>query len=496
MLTLIVLLPLLGALTLVLWSGVGAAMARWFATAVATVPLLLLILVWAGFDTAAGGPAFQAVVEVPWIPALGVAWRLGVDGIALAIALMSALMFVAAIAWPTDTQGRARAYYAWFLFLMGVSLAVFLTLDLLLFYVFFDLSLVGMYFLIGRWGHGDARRAALKFFIYTLAGSLPLLLAIIALYLSSDPHTFDMRTLIASQPVAGMDMRAGLILLGFVIAFAIKAPLFPVHTWLPPAHVNAPGPASAILAGVLLKMGTYGLVRIPYSMMTDTFGRYALLLGVLAVISILWGALVALAQKDFKRLIAYTSINHMGYTVLGIAAAGALVGGEEAAQTLALTGATVEMVAHGLITGALFLITGSFWQRTQDYDMDHYGGLAQTTPRLTGAMTVAAFASLGLPGLAGFVAEFQIFVGTFAVYPWLAAIGLLGIVITAALFLRMLQSLFFGELPDRLAGFKDLRAVEGGILLVLLVLVVVIGVYPLWLLDLINSASTVLVGGA
>jgi len=495
MLTLAVLVPLFGALALVLWPGVTAEKARRFATAVAILPLLALIAVWIGFDTGSGAPAFQSVVEVPWIPALGVAWRLGVDGIALSIVLMSALLFVAAIAWPADTQGRARAYYAWFLFLMGASLGLFLTLDLLLFYVFFDLSLVGMYFLIGRWGHGDARRAALKFFVYTLAGSLPLLLAIIALYLSIEPHTFDMRALIAAQPVAGMDLRAGLILLGFVIAFAIKTPLFPVHTWLPPAHVNAPAPASAILAGVLLKMGTYGLIRIPYSMMTATFGRYALWLGVLAVISILWGALVALAQKDFKRLIAYTSINHMGYAVLGIAAAGALVGGEEAAQALALTGATVEMVAHGLITGSLFLITGSFWQRAQNYAIDYYGGLAQTTPRLTGAMIVAAFASLGLPGLAGFVAEFQIFVGTFAIYPWLAAIGLLGILITAVLFLKMIQQLFFGELPDKLGDFSDLRTTEGVILLGLLALVVVIGVYPIWLLELINSASTVLIGG-
>ncbi|WP_111748500.1 complex I subunit 4 family protein [Salinisphaera orenii] len=496
MLTLTVLVPVLGALALVLWPGVTAEAARRFATAIAVVPLLALVAVWLGFDTGADAPAFQAVVTVPWIPALGVAWRLGVDGIALAVAAMSALLFVAAIAWPTDTRGRARAYYAWFLFLMGVSLGVFLTLDLLLFYVFFDLSLVGMYFLIGRWGHGDARRAALKFFIYTLAGSLPLLLAIIALYLASDPHTFDMRALINAQPVAGQPVRAGLILLGFVIAFAIKTPLFPVHTWLPPAHVNAPGPASAILAGVLLKMGTYGLVRIPYSMLTDTFARYALLIGVLAVISILWGALVALAQTDFKRLIAYTSINHMGYTVLGIAAAGALVGSEEAARTLALTGATVEMVAHGLITGSLFLITGSFWQRTQDYELAHYGGLAQITPRLTGATIIAAFASLGLPGLAGFVAEFQIFVGTFAVYPWLAAFGLLGIVITAALFLLMLQRLFFGDLPDKLAGFRDVETREGAILLGLLGLVLVIGVYPMWLLELINSASAGLVGGA
>ncbi len=495
MLTLTILLPLAGALALALRPGLDERASRRLACAVALAPLLLLVVVWIGYDTGPGAPTFQWVEELPWIPSLGIGWRLGVDGIALAVAAMSALLFLAAIAWPADTKGRAREYYAWFLFLEAVSLGVFLTLDLLLFYVFFDLSLVGMYFLIGRWGHGDARRAALKFFIYTFAGSLAILLAIIALYLGSEPLTFDMRELIARQPLAGTDLRAALVLLGFVVGFGIKAPLFPVHTWLPPAHVDAPGPASAVLAGVLLKMGTYGLIRIPYSMMTETFARYALVLGIIAVVSILWGALVALGQRDLKRRIAYTSINHMGYSVLGIAAAGALVGGEETARQLALTGATVEMVAHGLITGALFLIAGAFWQRTRDYDLEAYGGLARNAPRLTAFTTVAAFASLGLPGLAGFVAEFQIFVGTFAVYPWLAGIGLIGILITAALFLQMLQQLFFGELPKRLVDFPDLRGVEVGALLGLLLLVVVIGVYPSWLLAVIDSTSATLVGG-
>src|SRR3546814_553311 len=218
-----------------------------------------------------------------------------------------------------------------------------------------------MYFLIGRWGHGDAGRSALKFFVYTLAGSLAILLAILGLVLVTDPLTFDMRTLIAMQPLAGLDLRAGLVLLGFVLGFGIKTPLFPVHTWLPPAHVDAPGPASAILAGVLLKMGTYGLIRLPFSMMSETFTRYALPLAILAVVSIRWGALVAFAQRDLKRRIAYTSVNHMGYTVLGIAAAGAAIG-SEAGRQLALTGAVVEMVAHGLITGSLFLIAGAFWR--------------------------------------------------------------------------------------------------------------------------------------
>jgi len=490
-LTAALLVPLLGALVL---AGAGSwrgGTVRAFATAVAVVPLILLVWAWVLFDPA--GAQFQLVVEVPWVPSLGMAFLLGVDGIALSVAVMSALLFAASVVYPIDTKGRAAQYYGWLLFLEAVSLGVFLTLDLLLFYVFFDLSLVGMYFLIARWGHGTPQYSALKFFLYTLTGSLALLLAFLGLYLSHDPHTFDMRVLMEAQPLAGSAQAAGLVLLGLLVGFGIKTPLVPFHTWLPQAHVDAPGPGSAILAGVLLKMGTYGLIRIPYSMMTDTFAHYALWIAVVAVVSILYGALVALGQRDLKRRIAYTSINHMGYTVLGIAAAGALLGGDEAARTLALTGATVEMVAHGLITGSLFLIAGSFWARGEEYDLDRYGGLARRAPLLTGLTAVAAFASLGLPGLAGFVAELQIFAGTFAVWPWLAAIGLLGILITAALFLQMLQKLFFGDLPARWASFPDLRPIEWGVLGALLAAVVVIGVYPRFLLTLIE-ASAVLTG--
>lgn len=486
MLSLAILAPAAGALVLALSKGQDETACSRIAIATSLIPLALLVAVWAAFDTEAGG--FQAVAEVPWVPTLGVAWRVGVDGISLALALMSAVLFTAAVAWPADVRGRPRAYFAWFLFLEAVSLGLFLVLDLLLFYVFFDLSLVGMYFLIGRWGHGEAERAALKFFVYTLGGSLAILLAIIGLVLASDPLTFDMREIIARQPLAGTALYGPLVLLGFVVGFAIKTPLFPFHTWLPPAHVDAPGPASAILAGVLLKMGTYGLVRIPFSMMSDTFARYALVLGIVAVVSILWGALVAFAQGNLKRRIAYTSVNHMGYTVLGIAAAGAAVdGGAAQAQDLALTGAVIEMVAHGFITGALFLIAGAFWQRDHTYDMRAYGGLAGVAPKLTGAAVLAALASLGLPGLAGFVAEFQIFAGTFAVMPWLAAIGLLGILITAALFLTLLQQVFFGKLPVRLKDFADLHPAEAMVLGALLALVVVIGVWPRWLIDMIGA---------
>jgi NADH-quinone oxidoreductase subunit M len=424
-------IPLAGALGLLGLRRSSERTQQGVATAVAAVPLLLLVVVWARFE---GTGWFEQVEHLPWIPSLGVAYKLGVDGISLVLAAVSALVFVAAAAYPVELRERGHEYFAWMLFLEGVSLGVFLALDLFLFYVFFDLTLVGMYFLIGVWGHGDAQRAALKFFLYTLAGSLVMLLAILGLYLATDPLTFDMERLIREQPLDGDGLRATLVFLGFAFGLGVKTPLVPVHTWLPPAHVEAPAPASAILAGVLLKLGTYGFVRILLQMMPGTFQRLALPVAVVGVVSIVYGALVALGQGNLKRRIAYTSVNHMGYTILGIAAAASLLDGVEQARTLALTGATVEMVAHALITGALFLISGSFWRRGGSYDLDAYGGLAAPAPALTGLTVVAAFASLGLPGLAGFVAELQIFVGTFAVYPWLVAVSLLGVLVTAALF--------------------------------------------------------------
>ena len=490
MLTFAIIFPLLGAIALVALPRLDERSSRVLSVVAAALPLALLGVSWVRFD-AHGDALFQQVADVDWIPTLGVGWRVGVDGIALALALMTAVLFVAAVLYPVDLRGRHRQYRAWLLFLEFASLGLFLTIDLLIFYVFFDLSLVGMYFLIGRWGHGDAHTSALKFFLYTLAGSLVMLLGFLVLYLGTDPLTFDMRELIARQPLAGSGGRATFAVVAILFGLAVKTPLVPVHTWLPPAHVDAPGPASAILAGVLLKMGTYGMLRIPLAMARDTFATVALPLAVVAVVSIVYGALVAMGQGDLKRRIAYTSVNHMGYAVLGVAVAGAAAG-QQAARDLAVTGAVVEMIAHGLITGALFLLAGSVWQRTEDYRLDHYGGLAAPAPRFAGATTLAAFASLGLPGLAGFVAEFQIFVGTFAVYPVLAGVALLGVLITAALFLQMLQQLFFGETPDRLASFADLGARETVVIAALLALVVLIGVWPTWLLDVVTPASGLL----
>jgi NADH-quinone oxidoreductase subunit M len=457
---------------------------RLVSTAIAAIPLVLLGVAWARF-TGTGG--FEQVEAVDWIPTLGIGYRVGIDGLSLPLAAMTALVFVVSIVYPVDVRGRAIPYFALMLFLEGVSIGLFLALDLFLFFIFWDVSLVAMYFLIGAWGHGEAQRSALKFFIYTFAGSLPLLLAILGIYLTTEPRTFDMAEIIRQQPLAGAGLYATLVFAGFFIGFAIKTPLVPVHTWLPPAHVDAPGPASAILAGVLLKMGTYGFVRILMSMLPDVWARWALPIAILAVVAIIYGALVALAQTNLKRLIAYTSVNHMGYVMLGLAVAGTALTGQEAARAIALTGATVEMVAHGLITGGLFLISGSILARGQTYELDEYGGLLERARWLTGLTAVLAFASLGLPGLAGFVAEVQVFAGTLAVYPILAAVALLGIVLTAALFLRALQRLFLGTMPERWSGFQDLSRTETAALGILVLLVIVIGVAPAWLLDVIDS---------
>ncbi len=493
MLILIIILPLLGALLLASWSTLSERIARILAALFAAPSLLLLLLAWSQFNS--GGSDFQFVVDRPWIPAVGAGFRFGLDGISLAVATMSALLYFVAACYPVDFRGRARQYLAWVLFLEFASLGLFLTLDLLLFYVFFDLSLIGMYFLIAQWGHEDAKRAAIKFILYTFAGSLVMLLGLLSLLLATDPLTFDMRILTAKQPLAGTGVRAGLTLLAVMFGLAVKTPLVPLHTWLPAAHVEAPAPASALLAGVLLKMGVYGMIRIACGMMRETFAAWSFVIGIFAVIGIVYGSLVGLGEHHIKRRIAYTSIIHMGYAVLGIAMAFAVFTGNEDARRMALTGATLEMVAHGLITGALFLLAGSLWQRTGTFVMEEQSGVLGVAPRLGGFMVVAAFASLGLPGLAGFVAEFQIFAGTLALQPWLVGTALIGVLLTAALFLQLLQSVFMGKANETVAGITDLGKIETVMLAVLLGLTVVIGVAPAFIVNIIDSAGRTLLGG-
>ncbi len=493
MLILTIMAPLAGAVLLLAWNSVSEKTARVLATFFAAIPFILLVISWLRFDPGADG--FQQVIDWPWIPAVGAGIRFGIDGISLVVAAMSALLYVIVAGYPVDFRQRARQYLGWVLFLEFVSLGLFLTIDLLLFYVFFDLSLVGMYFLIAQWGHENAKRAAIKFILYTFAGSLIMLLGILSLFLAVDPLTFDMRVLTAEQPLAGTGLRAGLTLLAVLIGLAIKTPLVPVHTWLPAAHVEAPAPASALLAGVLLKMGVYGMIRIAYAMMRETFVAHTFVIGIFAVVGIVYAALVALGERHIKRRIAYTSIIHMGYAVLGIAMAFSWAGAGVEAHRMALTGATLELVAHGLITGALFLLAGSLWQRTGSFGMDEQSGVLGAAPRLGIFMIMAAFASLGLPGMAGFVAEFQIFAGALAVRPWMAGIALVGVLLTAALFLQLLQTVFLGKPNATVSGIGDLTAVETVVFIVMLGLTILIGVAPAFIVNVIDSAAKRLVGG-
>jgi NADH-quinone oxidoreductase subunit M len=475
-------LPLLGAALLVLLPGATPRVAHAVGIAVSGLTLLGAVGMWArGVPSGAG---FSQVEELSWMPSAGVAYRVGVDGVSLPLVLMTAVLFLVSLVFSVKISERARSYVALFLLLETASLGVFVSLDAILFYVFFEITLVGMYFIIAGWGEEDRQRAALTFFIYTLLGSLPLLLAILGLYLGSDPRTFDMRELIASPPLAGL--AATLALIAMLVTFFVKIPVFPVHTWLPAAHVEAPTAGSVILAGVMLKLGTYGLVRFALQMTPDAFRAAAPYVAAFGVFAALYGAFVALAQTDLKRLVAYTSINHMGYVVLGVAVAAAA--GSGSARTLALDGATLQMVSHGLVTGALFLLVGMIQHRTHTRDIGRLGGMLGAVPVLGWLFVLAAFASLGLPGLAHFPAEFQIFLGTLSVYP-IAVIAVAGIAITAGLYLRAIRLSFLGETRDEWRGMKDLASYELLAVVPLLALVVLVGVAPSLVLDVIHAAT-------
>jgi len=480
--SLTIFLPLLGAALLVSLPGATPRVAHTVGIAVSGLTLIGAVGMWArGVPPGAG---FSQVEELAWIPSAGVAYRVGVDGISLPLVLMTAVLFLVSFVFSVKIAERARSYVALFLLLETACLGAFVSLDAILFYVFFEVTLVGMYFVIAGWGEENRQQAALTFFIYTLLGSLPLLLAILALYLGSDPRTFDMRELIASPPLAGL--AATLTLIAMLVTFFVKIPVFPVHTWLPAAHVEAPTAGSVILAGVLLKLGTYGLVRFALQMTPEAFRAAAPFVAAFGAFAALYGAFVALAQTDLKRLVAYTSINHMGYVVLGVAVAAAA--GGAGSRTLALDGAVLQMVSHGLVTGALFLLVGTVQARAHTREVGRLGGLLGSVPVLGWLFVLAAFASLGLPGLAHFPAEFQIFLGTLGVYP-IAVFAVAGIAVTAGLYLRAIRLAFLGGDREELRGMKDLASYELLAVAPLLALTVIVGVVPSLVLDVIHATT-------
>ena len=469
-------LPIIGGLALMALPGRSARMAHGLSIAVTGATFLITLVIWAR-GVVPGG--FAQVEEIAWIPVINAAYRLGVDGLSLPLVLLTSLLFLLSAIYSARLGERAASYVVLMLMLETASLGAFMALDALLFYVFFEVSLVGMYFMIAGWGYEDRQRAALMFFLYTLLGSLPLLLAILGLYLSSG--TFDMRAWIAAPPLTGI--AATLALIAMLFTFAVKIPAFPVHTWLPAAHVQAPTAGSVILAGVMLKFGTYGLVRFALQMMPEAFTQAGVVILAFGVISAIYGAFAALAQSDLKKMIAYTSINHMGYVVMGVAVAA--LAADPAIQVVALDGATLQMVSHGIVTGALFFLVGMLQDRAHTREMGDFGGLLGRVPWLGWAFILSAFASLGLPGLAHFPAEFQVFLATLNVRPW-AVVAILAIVVTAGLYLRAIAAVFLGAPNEKWAAMPDLDRREMLVIVPLLVLTILIGVAPSWLLDTIH----------
>ncbi|MBI2247193.1 MAG: NADH-quinone oxidoreductase subunit M [Armatimonadetes bacterium] len=493
MLSLIIFLPLLGGLIILFLPKTSERAMKQIALICSTASLVFSLLAVTQFRLG-GGMQFQE--RYSWIPSIAVNYHLGVDGLSLPLIVLTAVLSVLSVIYSWRMDVRLKEYLFLFLLLETGMLGVFAALDFFLFYIFWEVTLVPMYFLIGIWGGPRREYAAIKFFLYTLVGSLAMLLAILILYFNAEPHTFSMLELIRQQPLADAPLLAALAFWGFFLSFAIKVPMWPFHTWLPDAHVEAPTAGSVILAGILLKMGTYGFVRVSLPMLPGTFKAYAFFIAVLALLGIVYGALVAMAQTDLKKLVAYSSVNHMGYVMLGIAAAAGAVGdpSKAAAAATALNGAVFEMIAHGIITGGLFFIVGVLYDyRAHTRGVDEFGGLGARLPVYSGITTLAMLASLGLPGLMGFVAEFLVFLGSFGVFPYLTAVAVTGVVFTAAMFLWTIQRIFLGPLNPRWATLADMDAREKLTLVPLAVLMVIFGLYPKPLLDLINAAMSGLV---
>jgi NADH-quinone oxidoreductase subunit M len=460
--------PLVGALVILLIPRARAEIQRLVANAFGVLGVVVALpLIWR-YRAGADAPRFQFVSDHSWIPLLGVRYTLGIDGLSLVLVLLTTVLGAVAMlsSWNAIRE-REKEFYMAMLVLQTGMLGVFLSLDFVLFYVFWEAMLVPMYFLIGLWGSERRISAAIKFFLYTLAGSVVMLLGILAVYHSRG--TFDMRTIL-DAPFGADTLRAQKWLFwGFFVAFAVKVPMFPFHTWLPDAHTEAPTAASVLLAGVLLKMGTYGFMRISVPMFPNAANAYRGAMVVLSLIAIVYGALVCLMQKDMKRLIAYSSVSHMGLCTLGIFAL----------TPLGLSGSVLQQLNHGLATGGLFLLAGILYERRHTRLISEFGGLATPMPNFAAIYMIVTLSSLGLPLLGGFVGEFTVLRGAFEARWQSAAWGLVGVILSAAYLLWLYQRVMLGEVTNPAnETLRDLSAREFATLVPLVLLSFWIGVYP------------------
>jgi len=487
LLTATVFLPIAGGLVILLLLR-GDRNIRYVAVLIALADLVLSMVVFGLFDQGAGADRFQFVDRFTWIPGetLKASYFLGVDGLSAPLVGLTGLLGFCAVMASWHIKLRVREYFFWLLALQTAVMGVFSTLDLLLFFFFWELELVPMYMLISTWGTGRKEYSAMKFLMFTILGSAFMLVAIVAVFVTPDAGTFDMvrlsteAGLLSSAPV--VIPLAGLFWL-FFVAFAIKLPTWPVHTWLPDAHTDAPTAASVMLAGVMLKMGGYGLLRINVGMFPSQTEKYAWALLTLGIISVLYGAVVTVRQTDLKRLIAFSSISHMGLVLVGIGSVGVASG--ELTVT-GLNGAAMQLFTHGTITGLLFLGVGLVYDKTHTRHIPDLGGLANRMPLVATAILIAGLASLGLPGLSGFVSEFLVFLGAFRAYTWPTVLAVLGIVLTAGYMLWMMERTFFGAPRERFAQLTDASFVEAVPLVLLVITIVGIGVYPSLLTDVFS----------